>query len=782
VKSTGKTVKIDILPSESVAAVKKEIQAKTGMAPDEQSLTFGGEELVDSKTLEESGIKAGSTLEVEPLKIPVTIKTPMGKTLKLDVNPSDTIENVKKVIQEKTGMRPDQQRVLFGGKELENDRTVKDCGIKKGSTLSVEPYTIPITVKTSTGKTLELDIWPSETVAAVKKVIQQETGLSPAEQRLTVGGKELVDSKTLEESGIKAGSTLDVEPFKISVTVTTPMGKTLQLDLLPSDTIENVKKMVQEKTGMRPEQQLVLLNGEELEDGRTVKECGIQQGSTLAIDPYTIPIIVKTSTGKTLEIDISPSETIDTLKNVIQQVTGLKPDEQCLTYGGKELTPGDRTLQDCGITKGAELSVEPHTIPITVTSSVTGETASLDVKPSDSILNVKKMIQTKTKMPVDEQILKLNGKKLSDSKSVQECGIKKGSGLTVEASTPVDNTIEILVETSACMEISDESGENTSQKVDESIDDVGKMIAQLSMKGLSSEQHVFIQDRATLSIRIDPSDSIETIKKMIQERTGTPHENQCLFFKGQELKGGSSAEASGLKNKSRVKVEPWTIPIKAKTAMGKTVELDVSPGDTIDKIKKAIKVKTGIKPGDQIISFQGKELENHLSVEGCGIKKGSLLEVGALGFQVTIITRASKKLPVTVSASDTVDKMKAQIHESEGISPDDQLLYFDDVLLIDGATMSDCNITEGSVLILKDANPPAPVVSAEDKKERAKKCYMWYSRLGCPNRKVMIQQVKTLPKDSDITIEDVDALPWSAGGLNLNVRKMNELFMNPADK
>ena len=441
-------------PSDAIMDVKVKLQ-ETVCVGEVKTLFFQERQLNDKETLADCNVQKQSTIHFKVqysydlMKIKIKLLSGDTITLLVEKDGSESIKSVKSMIQEKLSMPVEEQQLRFEGREMNDDKLLKDYITKNTMandsnsmgfgvpTFTVAPRQCPpiqLFLKTATGISVLVQAYSYDTIADLKASIQEKEGIPVDQQHLTFNGMHLEEGKLVSENGILPECTLHLTtrsysqflifikerwynpavPLEVkscdTILKESWYKPAVTLEVKSCDTIGTLKSRIQDKLQNSNREFVLKFDKKRLEDdNETIQHCGIKRNSTLRLDYqceyYTICSGVQMQVNYRWKLD---GEILSDSLYTINAVPPCTPFQMPIFVAIKN----------------------PHAyaymgyIAVGCSPTTTLENVALSIQ---SILKGMKALMS------EKFLLTFNEEELNENHTLSDCGIQRGSVLHLKA-------------------------------------------------------------------------------------------------------------------------------------------------------------------------------------------------------------------------------------------------------------------------------------------------------------------------------------------------------------
>ncbi|KAJ5077470.1 polyubiquitin-c [Anaeramoeba ignava] len=410
-------VSLDYNQNNKISSVKKYFEENEGMKQQNQTIFFQNEKLEDDKTLNDCGIKHGDVLKMDSSEIMIEIHCSKFETMKIFIDPKETIGKVKQIIEEKLGFFQIQQDLFFDNKNLGDDKTLQENKVKHKSRMLFflnGSKNLKMKVKVQHfEKIIEYEVFTNEGIYNLKKKIEENFKILCDKQKLFYNRSEIYiynnfQTEIIPNNAIIQLITDEDEDRDLKLTIKNDSkNEEYQIETKFGATLEELKEIIEEKVGIVQNKQITLLNEKELDDlDKKLLYYLINNGDVIHVQenrkqkPY-FDINIQSVSGKVFSLNVKESDKIRFLKKQIQKQLQIPFEKQILFYKGKYLNDVS-TLSSVSIFKKDSNNVliqmvDPNT-KVIVNINMPGDEKTvhqIECEIGNTIYDLKKLIEEK---------------------------------------------------------------------------------------------------------------------------------------------------------------------------------------------------------------------------------------------------------------------------------------------------------------------------------------------------------------------------------------------------
>ena len=211
----------------------------------------------------------------------------------------------------------------------------------------------------------------------------------------------------------------------------------------------------------------------------------------------------------------------------------------------------------------------------------------------------------------------------------------------------------------------------------------------------------------TITLHVKESSTIRDLKTIIQDQENILVNHQCLIFARTQLDDSKTLEDYSITEESTVFLVVKLCPEKqifVKTHYDKTVPLMIEDSNTVKSLKVKIQEMEGIPVQQQRLTFGGTKLKSNKTLSEYAIQENSYIQLTSKSkssAKIYVETLTGKTFMLKVRSDESIESIKAKIQDREGILPQQQQLFHNEMQLDENKTVAQNKIQENTTLQLR---------------------------------------------------------------------------------
>ena len=720
----ARKIVLSIMPAKTISEIKDIIEEKTGTPKAQQRLFYLDSELDDGKPFSKTKLMHGDILkmEIEADNI-VEFKTCDGRTFILDIEPEDTIKDVKRKLRKKIGFP--LGGIRLGDLEVPDD----DNAIfldwlpkKRTAALTIDPPQVEVELPGM--DKVQLTLMPAMTMRDVKNLIEEKVPDYKAKKQSRMfffdNDKSIDDDTPISKLKLEKGMKLEIRDFEIKVVHYN--GETATLNVMTTDYIDDVKKKIKKALRVPVDEQYLAFKDRPIPEDLTLKEIGLGMNDIINLEAMQITVIMPSGKKTVFKVDLE--DTIASLKKKILRKTKTPVDVQCIISGSTEFK-NQQTLKRCMIRHRDTLKMERFCVSVMDWEQET--TVFDELSPMDSIAKIKRTILDTKDVPASMLKLLHDGYAVPDKGSLESLGIEHKSVLVLLDPADVDLSLPES-EQMALRKFKVKKFKNSDKDIWPVVPDWSKRIFFFDNDDSVGDSYVEVTlmhwEGTQFKLKVKLGKKLDYLKERIAKAEGIPAKKQYITFNGKKLDRRRSLRQQGIKHKSILvlegkreinldlpdsqKITLDTLPVKIQGSFEvivrhwskKEYKMQCGPTDYLDDLKATIDKQLFLPVDHQRLTFNGKEVDETESLISQGIFQGSMLVLEQM--EIDVETPTGKKLRLTVDADDTIRDIKKMVFKKDRTPVNVQCIMFGGEELPDKKTLMDCGIEHDDELTIQE--------------------------------------------------------------------------------